>query len=46
MHEKDAGMWFLEAGFGPVSIREQPSFVDLNAAQAWIACRLSESWTN
>jgi hypothetical protein len=42
MHEKDAGMWFLEAGFGPVSIREQPSFVDLDAAQAWITQRLGD----
>jgi hypothetical protein len=39
-HE-EAGMWFLEAGFGPISGPEQPPFANLDAAQAWIRRRLS-----
>ena len=41
LHEEDAGMWYLEAGFGPVSGPEEPSFPNLDAAQDWIARRLS-----
>jgi hypothetical protein len=40
-HE-EAGMWFLEAGFGLISGPEQPPFADLDAAQAWISQRLRE----
>jgi hypothetical protein len=41
-HEDEAGMWFLEAGFGLISGPEQPPFPNLDAAQAWIRRRLSE----
>jgi hypothetical protein len=41
-HEDEAGMWFLEAGFGLISGPEQPPFANLDAAQAWIMRRLSE----
>jgi hypothetical protein len=41
-HEDEAGMWFLEAGFGLISGPEQPPFADLDAAQAWISQRLRE----
>jgi hypothetical protein len=41
-HEEEAGMWFLEAGFGLISGPEQPPFADLDAAQAWISQRLRE----
>lgn len=40
-HEEEAGMWFLEAGFGLISGPEEPSFADLDAAQAWISERLA-----
>ncbi|KQP89391.1 hypothetical protein [Methylobacterium sp. Leaf117] len=46
MHEEDAGKWYLEAVFGPTWGREHPSFVDLDAAQAWIASRLGASQTH
>jgi hypothetical protein len=42
LHEEEAGKWYLEAGFGPISGREHPSFVNLDAAQAWIMQRLAE----
>jgi hypothetical protein len=41
-HEEEAGMWFLEAGFGPISGPEQPPFTNLDAAQAWIKRRLGQ----
>jgi hypothetical protein len=41
-HEEEAGMWFLEAGFGLISGPEQPPFANLDAAQAWIGQRLGE----
>ena len=41
LHEQAGGMWFLEAGFGPVSGLNVPTFVDLNAAQTWISERLT-----
>jgi hypothetical protein len=41
-HEEEAGMWFLEAGFGLISGPEQPPFADLDATQAWISQRLRE----
>jgi hypothetical protein len=40
-HEEEAGMWFLEAGFGLISGPEVPPFVNLDAAQAWIVQRLA-----
>lgn len=46
MHEEEAGMWYLEAGFGPISSREQLSFVDLDAATAWIMQRLGGGRTH
>ncbi|MGH1592241.1 hypothetical protein ACRBEV_32485 [Methylobacterium phyllosphaerae] len=42
-HETDAGKWFLEAGFGPVSDISGPIFSDLSEAQAWICTRLGSS---
>lgn len=39
-HEDRSGMWFLEAGFGPVDYPDPPTFADLDAAQIWIAQRL------
>lgn len=41
-HEEEAGMWFLEVGFGPISGPEQPPFTNLDAAQAWIKRRLGQ----
>jgi len=35
-HGDEAGMWFLEAGFGRVDDPSQPKFADLGVAQAWI----------
>jgi len=32
-HGADAGMWFLEAGFGLTAVRSAPLFLDLEAAQ-------------
>ena len=40
-HDDEAGMWFLEAGFGRVDHPHPPKFVDLEEAQAWIADQLS-----
>ncbi|MDR7037798.1 hypothetical protein J2X36_002549 [Methylobacterium sp. BE186] len=40
-HEEEAGLWFLEAGFGPVDHSDPPKFADLDEAQAWIADQLS-----
>lgn len=42
-HGEEAGMWFLEAGFGPVSEILPPVFVDLDEAQSWIIERLADS---
>ncbi|CAO4137882.1 hypothetical protein [Methylorubrum extorquens] len=39
-HEETTGMWFLEAGFGPVDHPVPPTFADLDEAQVWIAQRL------
>ncbi len=39
-HEQDAGKWFLEAGFGRVDDQSQPTFAELDDAQAWIQHRL------
>ena len=40
-HEDEAGMWFLEAGFGRVDHPASPKFENLDAAQAWIEQRLA-----
>jgi hypothetical protein len=40
-HEDDAGMWFLEAGFGRVDDPNPPKFVNLDEAQDWIEQRLT-----
>jgi hypothetical protein len=40
-NEVAPGQWFLEAGFGPVDGVNQPTFADLDAAQAWIVERLA-----
>ena len=40
-HGDLAGMWFVEAGFGPVDIATPPTFADLNEAQGWIEQRLA-----
>ena len=42
-HEQLAGHWFLEAAFGVLDGPEHPTFADLEAAQAWIAERLTEA---
>jgi hypothetical protein len=40
-HEGAAGMWFLEAGFGPVDTATPPTFADLDEAWNWIEQRLA-----
>ena len=40
-HAHEAGMWFLEAGFGRVDDPDPPKFADLDEAQAWIARQLA-----
>lgn len=40
LHETNAGKWFLEAGFGPVTDISGPMFSDIDEAQAWICARL------
>jgi hypothetical protein len=42
-HEDMSGMWFLEAGFGPVDTATPPTFTDLDAAQSWIKGRLAQA---
>ena len=42
-HEDAAGMWFLEAGFGPVDTAIPPTFADLDVAQSWIEQRLARA---
>jgi hypothetical protein len=42
-HEDSAGMWFLEAGFGPVDDPSPPTFADLDQAQGWIERRLGRA---
>ncbi|MER2265269.1 hypothetical protein [Methylobacterium oxalidis] len=37
----EAGLWFLEAGFGPLDHRNAPKFADLDEAQAWIVRELT-----
>ncbi|MBB2965202.1 hypothetical protein FHU13_005625 [Methylobacterium sp. R2-1] len=40
IHGDRAGMWFLEAGFGPVDHPDPPTFADLDEAQSWVEWRL------
>ncbi|MDR7036671.1 MULTISPECIES: hypothetical protein [Methylobacterium] len=40
-HEAEAGMWFLEAGFGRLQTPDAPKFADLDEARAWIEQRLA-----
>ncbi len=40
-HEGMAGMWFLEAGFGPVEHPCPPTFANLDEALGWISRRLT-----
>ncbi|GJD52498.1 hypothetical protein OPKNFCMD_5264 [Methylobacterium crusticola] len=42
-HGDEAGMWFLEAGFGRVDEITPPKFADLEEAQAWITRRLHDN---
>ena len=35
-----AGLWYMEAGLGPLDGPEHPTFPDLDAAQDWIQRRL------
>lgn len=42
-HDDAAGMWFLEAGFGPVDDPCPPNFPDLDTAQCWIEQRLERA---
>lgn len=42
-HDDAAGMWFLEAGFGPVDDPSPPTFADLDEAQGWIERRLESA---
>ena len=44
-HGDDAGMWFLEAGFGPVDGPDQPKLANLDEAQDWIERRLAAAST-
>ena len=39
-NEVAPGQWFLEAGFGPLGGRTQPTFSDLESAQDWISRRI------
>lgn len=35
-HDSEAGMWFLEVGFGGVNVPRPSPFTDLDVAQDWI----------
>lgn len=39
----EAGMWFLEVGFGSVDDPRCPKFTDLEEAQDWISRKLAAS---
>lgn len=39
-YEKDAGRWFLEAGFGRLCGPSHPTFADLVEAEHWVRTRL------
>lgn len=40
-HGNEAGMWFLEAGFGRVDHPHPPLFGNLEEAQDWISNQIS-----
>lgn len=40
-NEVAPGQWFLEAGFGRLNVAVPPTFIDLDAVQAWISRRLT-----
>ena len=40
-HDGEAGMWFLEAGFGSLDVPGPSPFADLSEAQDWIEQRLA-----
>ena len=40
-HGEQEGWWFLEAGFGPLAVPDQPVFPTLHDAEHWIARRLA-----
>ena len=40
-HGDEAGMWFLEAGFGRVDDPNPPKFANLDEAQDWIERQLT-----
>lgn len=40
-HGEEAGLWFLEAGFGSLDSPQPVIFADLDAAEDWIARRLA-----
>jgi len=40
-NEVAPGQWFMEAGFGPLDGVDNPTFADLDAAQAWMSRRLT-----
>ncbi|MGH1574362.1 hypothetical protein ACRAWG_31555 [Methylobacterium sp. P31] len=42
-HDDEAGMWCLEAGFGPVDDPCPPTFLNLDTAQTWIEQRLGHA---
>jgi hypothetical protein len=46
-HDSLAGQWFFEAGFGRLDGPQHPTFDDIEAAQDWIADRLTyaTTWT-
>lgn len=43
LHGDAAGQWFLEHGFGRLDGPVHPTFLDIDAAQAWIAGRLGRA---
>ena len=42
-HDKLAGHWFLEAGFGLLGGCSHPTFTDLDAAQDWMGRHLART---
>ena len=40
-HDDEAGMWFLEVGFGRADHPNPPKFADLDEAQDWIQQQLT-----
>ena len=40
-HGANAGMWFLEHGFGLLDTTDHPVFADLHAVKRWVLTRLS-----